>query len=607
MSINVLKPKLTPFPLIYRAAIFSVLVNIPTLVALIRYGGYSNLAFSDWDEPFYLPLALKLGDDLLRGSLSLTQLSFPHDFFLAIIGSIPRLCGIRPIVFGALSDLLCCFASYWALVNLFKLAARCDSFRNDLSAIVAIMFPWMMSVSEALDLHSDLIPTLTFAAHHYFESRPVFRGLSTQYSFVLFVLAIWLFLNSTENQETPLLMRFWAGVVGGLLLYVYFFAWGAFYAMAGFYMLLEWRLPAKAPPRTLLIRQSVFVIASVAASAPGILFLLQSTGMRMAGPQEYFQIMNSALSLGDYWFLSPINTIVIVCLGAILISPSLRTRLLSGGKTDDAVPTAYPLFWALLCAEFLLMNSQPILRTRLEPYHFPLFFLHPLGSGLIFCIAQSWFSCSKGIRTLFIAGVLLMPSFGVLALTMRVSHATPDETERTEMFRFLAEGLPRDSAVATLPFSRQFSRSKITPDYKLLPYWIKTLSGKESFSLLLEAGQSIRTSVERELAISWLYTGQIEMLLPCPVNQPNFASDILTGATAFEEVTRLTVCHLAERIKNQTTPCHLLKSFRIDYIVEEPDGPVKQSPLVTPIWQSSSGSYRILKFNQASAMNQYCR
>lgn len=578
--------------LLLRSFVFSFIVNIASIYVLFRYKGYSSLIFSDWDEPYYLPLAIEKGYLFLNNGLHWSDIAYPHDLLNILIGAIAVIFNMTSSTLGVASDFICCFLAYVLLASFFHVLSGKESYANEAAALVVCLFPWLFPISSS------------------FPSQPIFRSLNTQYSFLGFVLALLIFVKGIRAYRYTNRWAFLTGSIGGGLLYIYVFAWGSFFTTILCFMAFELVLFREKESKYIIKRACIILFSGFLVSIPGIYFIFWQHFLSNGHIQEHVNEIRSFFDIETFYFPPLLDTSLAVFLTFFLFSSYSKNEF--SEKDKQGIIFMCMIILSLLCAQFFLMNTQPLLKVRIEPYHFGLFFLYPMVSGVFVLLIL----CSDSLKrnTLYLFYLVLIVA-GLLSTSVslwKVSHPVTIELEKTELFKFLDQNIPKNSVITSLPFLTDELRSDISPYLLLMPNWIKALGRQRIFAEFIGAEPYPDIFVKEELTISWLFRGQIDMLVPCNESkQLNLAKDILYGTTTFSDIARIQSCEKAKSIKSLITPCQMLNEFKIDYVLDEANTRLsnQQLPLylLREVWNSSLNTYRLYKFDQDAAILRFCK
>ncbi len=593
------------FGLLTRALSFAIFINVPAIAALITYDGYSPRSFSDWDEALYVAQAFDAGRipfssiyTMRAGMLEAFQQlgsRIPHGLLDIIMGHFFSAIGATPVQAALIVDLFCCLSAYLLMSTLFRRAFGAGVLPSEVGAIVAIQFPWIGSLGELLHVSIPSLKSLATQSHQFFPSVPVLRALYTQVGFVFFLGVLVPFLIVLSRRKYSLLQASFLGAVAGLSLYAYFFAWGALMVLVGVLSMLH--LAFVIDERIALVRWlTAFYCAALLFSVPGLLLLFGDGLLYQPGAALATHSAADLLHFEDYWFISPLTMTIV---GVLLIVLWKRDSRIDRWKL------AILTIAAIYIAEFLLMNSQPITRRWIGPYHFSLFYLHPILSSLVCFLLVTRLSKvrSFGICALM---VLLAGSAVVVArATFAVMSPDSAHSEEVALYRYLAEENRERRPVISIPFELARQGDRVAPDYFLLPYNIKALSMMPSYSTFMGFESDRENFVSKELLLGQLYLGSRTMIAPCCVdNCKTDRGDILTGALSYLSAQRVIDCEYSTLIRQRPLDCAEALMLLQSLVVWEPRYSLPKSAVLQNgdgvIWRSASGRYEVIKLGEKS-------
>ncbi len=594
------------------ALALALLVTAPDFIIGVRSSWHSPALLSDWDEAYYLALPYEASNVPLEALFSfehgrlraynLLRSSLPHALSDAVVGKLAKIAALNPAQFGTLLDLIFFFASFLLLMKLFGLFNQ--KRRGNIGAtLVSLLAPWLASISAYFSWRAGLPDYITVVSHQFFPSPPVFRGIYTQISQPLFFLSLWLLLREIVPKRLDLRWLGLSGFLAGLLIYLYFFAWLSLLAVAALMLSLDFCLTRHRLATSLRMfatRLGVFILPSLAAASFGLTALLSNGTIYAPGPDKSLAQEN-LLNFSGYYFFSPLLGLALIVFCAL----AFRFRHAQNRQTY----TLLLIISSALLAEFLLMNLQPLLNAWVTPYHFSLFYLHPLISGsIVLLILNSFRERVASRAVVLIAFTVFIPTF---EKAMRALGGEVSADSRTELLRELSGSQYEKSVVATMPFGQPFQSLPRVPVYQLLPYLIKTLSQRESLSQFMSFDAERIAFVRREFFLSWLYSGKLGPIAGCPSALDEVpTADIMLGAEAFHGYQRLVDCTIGEEILPKLEICTLLRENHVDYIVWEKQfsfaRPTWFSELAQTQWRSTDGEFEIFNFDSVRAIERFC-
>jgi hypothetical protein len=211
-------------------------------------------------------------------------------------------------------------------------------------------------------------------------------------------------------------------------------------------------------------------------------------------------------------------------------------------------------------------------------------------------------------RSLIVAifGLAILTSFSKSKYT--IGLALKDK-ETIELIHYIATNIPSGSNIALIPFLKPFDTKSTDVAYLLLPYWIETLTQANVQSLMISLASNRTPHVERELALGWLFSGDLSLIGSCP-DLPLSTKDMISGARFYNDYQRVIDCEIAPRIKNTMNPCQILSKFPVEFLLWDADDklnpPASSVNLTTTVWVSSAGRYTLKQLNLEAAQQALC-
>ena len=604
-----------------RAIFFSLVISIPGLTGYYFGGTFSPAAFSDWDEPFYLPSVFAAGSlsphvifqikNGLPEYFSIMNTASPEAIIDFLFGKLAIAFHLRPVEFQLVMDLVFALFGYIAFTFLYQ-AVAAELRQAELAAAVTLFFPWLIHVDFLAGFQLPFLEGFTTFIPAAYPCQPILRSIRTQISYPIFALAIGYALRAIYLIELRFLCSMLAGIFTACLLYMYFFAWGAALGficvaltLAPLIRLSEGNLKWT---NTLVTRLFPYLITAGFFSLPGLYVLIQGGTFKTFSAENLGTSNNGViLDWGSQWYLSP--TDVIAALVFLFILLMLRRRVELPMPTIESRLQAFSLF-VIPLAIFGLVNLQPLLKVGLSPYHFPIFYLTPLFSGLLVLFAITYIETKMIKRTIY----FLVPLGILLSAQMKSyyskAHAS-DYISLAAATEFLAMSTSPFDRIAVLPFTNIASvpeKQNRSFAYALYPYWVESLAMRPVATKLV--GSSGDQALARELATSFLFTGKSDQLLGyCPDKEREFR--IISHWAEVEEAVRAADCTLKNKIIEKNSTCTLLKRYKFDYVLWDhqiiPEIPASVSPLYAKTWNSPDKRYSLLSFNQQLALKRFCK
>ncbi|MFN8390337.1 MAG: hypothetical protein U0136_08620 [Bdellovibrionota bacterium] len=404
----------------------AVCLTLPQIVLYFQSNGLSPRLFSDGDEALYLPFAVAVGKtpvaELVQGIPALNNdylpLGYPtpHNLTELVVGKAANFFGLSAAALGLLLDFLCVALSYIFFATAFSLLTGSSALAH-LGTLALLAFPAIFPLTGHLSAYRT--GSLSLTPFSPFPCLPILRAVGTQLSYVLLGFTL-LQLVRCQGRGQRLIV---IGLMTGCLLYVYFFAWAVAVAFVSLFLLLDHIREGDASAQDTLNDVARFGLPLAFASAPGLAFIAQHHPESFLGPAFFRQAP---------WYLPP-EILVLVC-GGLLMRGSTR-RIAS-------------FIAAAGISELLLVNAQKILGVSLQPYHFAVFYLHPLLTAL--CIVSLGMALNRRLRNILIG--LLFGLLGVVCTVncTRTDAALREDSSLLELLGFLRT-LPSEVSVTALP------------------------------------------------------------------------------------------------------------------------------------------------------------
>jgi len=601
--------------LLIRACVFALLLSFPQFIAYVNSNGYSQDAFHDSDEAFYFRGALDLGNSTSKHAVYFEH-DQRHDLFSLfshsrpdqgivpyLIGSIGHHLGLRGIEVGLLLDLILPPMAYIAFVLFFSTICT-HRFTAELSALFLLVFPWTLSINNFI--HFDLTDFLPLGSPAFMShsTLPVLEGISSQVSYPIFGMSLFFFLRLFRSN-TSIVDWILAGGFSGLLLYCYFFCWLSFLSIVGIFVCLTTIVHPSEPfslrKKRRLSQVISFGLSHLVVVLPGI---AQIAAVGQAENSVYLAHKNLLGSIWYFsleWFLCLVVLFIVYKLG----NPKRHTRTLLG------------LGISCIVSEFMLFNIQPLIGFPLNPIYFSVMYLHPLFSGVIFCLVLDTLFKRKSFRKICLAGSVVL----VLCVPLRMHRLAiahfENDTELAELAEYVDTQISSDSVFAMLTFEYPFTAeskewhqrwkpnalASLTSHYLLKEAWGLEAMGWEDFL-------SHEESLKRELALGVLFFGSPRLIRSCPERVEILDTTMFFQQWINSQLHRMHSCEVTERALSDYSSCEVVNDFRIDYVVWEPTFNLEQPDwfsLVTElVWESSNEKYQLFRFNAELARSHFC-
>lgn len=340
------------------------LMIFPALLSQWRMSRWSTFViFQDWDEPFYYSMMRDFGAlswSSLVENFPDMPLDFPyftrfyaHSIVDFIGGFFVNSLNLSPATLLLGLDFVCIAAALFAYEHFFRVIGVHRAHAR-ISALLSVTLPYCPSVLEGWAKH--YLPALPTFEMGVFPSLPAMRGMYLQTVLPVFLLALSRFIEFVSGNRARVDGLLF-GLLSGLLLYWYFFAWltfGFLGAMFGLVALVTGSAKFKD-----LVK---FGIAHVIVIVPGMILTL---GM----PSAMNMTVDEQKGYEAWLAVDYLSVMLLVWL------------LLAGRKYVGSL--ANRTYLVLLTSEFLLANLEWLTQRMILPYHFSLFFIRPLLVGLL--------------------------------------------------------------------------------------------------------------------------------------------------------------------------------------------------------------------------------
>ena len=613
-----------PAKIAYRmilCAILSLMIAPSYPINYALTGQDSLASFSENDEVYYMRLAEAMGQQSLKNFLtapsartvsamsvieeewitSQSYLDAPHDLLLFFLGKVRRVTGLPFALFGFLLDLFCVTIGLLLFWRLYETCGY-NGHAAFLGAFATVALPWVMSpthfgVSPAITVGNyQLLPMLP----DIFSCLPLLRFGPTQISILLFALSLRLLLQGTLGSKPPAysdLHVVSAAVIAGISIYAYVFAFIALMILSSiillYYVLKRWE-------RATIVRAFLFLASITAVSAPGLALL-------SAGDGSYETDLITDRSLRH---LIPYSLEWIVVLLCSLLA--LRSKLSTSSKRFAAASV-------LLSVTVLLTNLvQPICEKITTPYHFSIFFLTPVFSGLLISLITEKMFVSKGTPQLLIVAAMLGATGGAI-----VRWSVIADFIRTEHFGFFSQitNLTEIQRIASLDAKHPFSSEIVGVNGWVVDGELLTFLGTPAFPgnylLYRVRAEEYSKYIENEVLLGWIYSGTPRLAGHCPKSSPPMVTDLHYGIIDWTVYQRVAFCQAAKRLleDERTTSeliCSLAKktSNRISHLIHDaeivPTPPALWQGTTKAILLSSTERYRLLEVDWDKMVIEAC-
>lgn len=553
---------------------------IVSMLLFMRGDGYNPALFSDWDEPYYIVLPQRMTTESLR---------LPHEFLDICLGYVIRVLQISPISLAFFLDLACSAGAFLGVFWFFKLVANDRSERGTEGAVGAAVFmtllPWSLSsVLFFLDQELRLADFLVTFSHAGFPSTPVERAFYTQISWICFAGFLCLLSRILITRAVSWVHVALLGILLGAALYIYFFLWAVLWFLLLFTVGLDWLLEQNAWKRGAMPRMILACCLGVLGALPGLSILFPAGALMKPGPAGDILQNVAGIAFRDVWFFAPTVFALVLVLAVQVVRNSRRQA-----TSSTRVLALFAL--ACLVGELLLMNAQPIVNRWLTPYHFALFYFHPLLTGLLVFVYVRWSSLARvTLCCIFLIG----PTFALGRYIVRSDVELPE----VEVLRYIDTQLPKGALVFTSPFGPKWSPLRGDVSYNLMPYWIDALTDVTSSSRLLGYESDREGVVQREIATAWVLSGKPSLLAECPDLPLSLqGNDLMNGVRTYFLMQRAVDCRLYNALNERATwqPPWPVGSALFLVLPNDDHTWDQRIAGAEELWRSSGGVYKIVR------------
>lgn len=580
--------------LLGRAFLVAVVIALPSIVGMVGGNGYSPAVFNDWDEGLYLKHCLdtcQISVFQFLENMRQDGYPIPHKISEYPICVLASAVGFNSATLGILLDLVCGFLAYLAAASFFSVMS--NSKQAEAASLVSLLFPWIAALSVFVPIPVGH-PNLVSIPHEFFPSLPIQRAVYTQISIPVSFWALSLVGKSTHSLRLVPLV--WAGTLSAALLYLYFFAWLYVGLLAALVVACE-PVIIKTDLIATIKRLFIYSIVLGTASLPGLALLFKDGKVYTPGPSQS-GLTIAPVPYGDYWYLS-----LVVVIGIILVGLFLVRQVRSQAASRRTFLSLLVLL--TLIAELILTNLQPLIGKWITPYHFTLFYLHPLLSGLMLLVLFDLLKSAAAQRRLFqlIAGMTGL--FAVL-ITFRTHSALTRFADTAELIEAVSKYTEPDTSFAVFPYSSDANDSRLI-SYMIAPYWVAALASRENFSDFMGYSPLRIPFIKKEMYLGLIYKGEPALLGNCSIKVPEFPGDIISGASFFLQHSRLVDCEMAAAVLSIIQACDLISQFKIDYLVHQASQarlPKVTKEATTLLWQNDQ--YSLYRFDSDAFGDKHC-
>lgn len=600
-----------PVPLVCVTLILVFCLNISYPVTRLWSDVGSLAGFSENDEIYYIHVADKtaamstykflvsaFNPDIV--SESTIAFSIPHKLTWFVLGWLRQVSGLSPAAFGYLTDIIFGLLGFLAYFYFFNSIAPV-SVKTYLAAFMATFFPWAGSVNY---LHlTPTIRTLNFTVHpfpsDYYPCIGLNRFGATPVSMILFAFGVGLILRAFASSEASSQRRvklFLAGLISGATIYAYVFGFLAVMVVIGVMFLL--RLSENSNLKMVIEDAVVFGLGAFLPSFSGLLQIMSA--------QEQFPaaILPSGLLRQHYSY-----SIEQFVLGLSAWSCRRRIKIESGH-------TMLTVLTVMVFSLFILFNLQPLLEKILTPYHFSVFFIAPMITGLLTLIGLSLMPHNKVWKKFPVIALTVLTMLGTGAqASSTIKYLMGVENIRAQQLSRHILEIPPDSIIASQPFYEPFSTSTFSIDkLSILPYMLnltlnRNIIPKEEELFPVTISEMV-FSLRREFFLGWLFSGKVQTIAPCPVSDKSPYGDIYYGIHDYIFFFRRHLCEQSKKIIQTVTECELVKENKITHVIFSSKTGSKNLELVQSIadniWSTEDGGQILVSVSQDKLISMAC-
>lgn len=607
-------------PQLWKSILFHLLVGcafagVLTLPSFLEYRysqGNSLWSLTGVDEGYYLSQMLDAGkpdwpmsfyEKESAESVQLQRTNLPPTIIINLLGkSLLAPLGRDVLKVNLCLDVflvcvayLCFFLFYYGLRNDWRSACT--------ASIVTIALPWLYWPEYWFELSRqrffDLLVWAPIGPH---TTIPALRSLYTQASLPVFFLVLF-FLNRallTTGDSRRLLI---AGMLHGLLFYLYFFAWlsaGVLIALIlSGAMWIERR------------RLSTFCLD--AASLGGASFVISAPGLYMLSRSSYGAALYHEL-FGSYWYFSP--TAVVIGIAGAFLSYCFRSR--------RWIALSWLIVAALSFGQLLLMNLQPILSSFIAPFRGPQIYYHPLFGGVIVnVLLGQLFQCTDrligratSLLSLSLVLLALLPSFRASQEVSRDYSGSDPDYFKTDFSNFIAyvKEETQGTDVIAMPTARTLFQKKPASVFDLtpLPNGLYALANRRILfqEWALTPTLSPVERMTRELLLGWLISGTPQPLWPCDGLLDDLSDDLFTLTWSATKILRHEQCEATTALRSEFSLCDALAEYQISYLaLKSSHFRMLQDPSSRNLqldWTAPHGSFSLFSFDQDGYRKRHC-
>ena len=562
----------------------------------------SLFGINDIDDQYYLTHAYNVGgfgtpvryyaEHQLPMSRSEILLSYPNAIVDCVVGGLARWADLKPPSLGLLMDVITIpLVFFFSCVLWYRLIEKVSTaiFASLIQIFLAGPFNIYQVDLFKISAFNGIISSGAIDLNHC----PVLRSVYTQVSLPLFLVSIILMLSATKTRDFIIL-----GIVCGVQIYLYYFAFGASLIICAIYIFLNSFMRGGEVTESLSLRvkqalkqECVFFAALLIVASFG--FYILFTG---SGPQT---VLSDPL-LYSYWFISGEAF-------TLLISAILIFRLVS----DSKVRRILSFLVAVTVSYLTIMNLQPILGITLTPFTISKIFIFPLTTA---AISVLWII---GVQKVFREHELVVPVlFLILSMVVFERISNPrhsfapgsllsQENQLRELMNFVqANTSPEDVFITGGKFVSHYSfRGTVINGEFDFGGIINTLGDRPILInyLTIPPYIPLNESVDRARFQHLLLTGE-EGTYFLSEDNLKFPGNLLTGTTTAVKylIRKILSDYYLGADGHPPSLCELSKIYRADYFVldlaylDEREVKFLQNSIKdAPVFTSSRGKLKV--------------
>lgn len=457
--------------------------------------------------------------------------------------------------------------------------------------------PWFFSIDAYSPLPEFKLGSFLYQPIFGYPCLPILRSIYIQAGYPLFALALFFLSCSMKDHEVSKTQAKYAGMIAGSLFYIYFFSWGAISCLAFFFIVLL-LISSLNSTNELYVRNFessafTFLLWNLITALPALIYLLYSFSKENIAHDGFSMILPQYFN--KVFYFSPFTFIFILIFAFLYFKSTNPTKNLK---------ELFLLAIAILFSELILMNSQSVLGKLITPYHFLVFYLRPLWTGVVTLIILEMVSVrtSYRIALLLLVGALLPSTYNFGSALINKT----EDVEFVELGKAIVQTVPLGDSVAMVPYESPFQK-EANKDLVTLtaPYMLSSITGRT-----VNTWSMNEDSIELDILLGWIFSGEILSVGYCPRNYPALPGDVFNGIITWTEYNRAQLCFQYQKLIDDFSLCGSFKKFGFSYIVWE-----KNYSLQTPdwqrrytdvVWKSSKEQYELRKIRKTELLTEIC-